>query len=139
MLFLWLVTLWLQAFTINETGAKRITKTFVTNGSDRLNCYLQEDKLTKGQTFQTGEQATHFIQDYCLNLNRQCKVTKSSGRSKTFACPQDGCPWEIRLTKRERVGGSPEHYISTLNDRHFDMCMAIAKPTARQIKINFDI
>ena len=39
------------------------------------------------------------------------------------------------MTKRERVGESPEYYISTLNDRHFDMCMAIAKPTARQIKL----
>ena len=48
---------------------------------------------------------------------------------------KDGCPWEIGLTKRERVGESPEYYISTLNDRHFDMCMAIAKPTARQIKV----
>ena len=62
-------------------------------------------------------------------------MTKSSGRSKTYACSQDGCPWEIHLKKRERVGESPEYYISTLNDRHFNMRMAIAKPTAQQIEL----
>ena len=100
-----------------------------------LTAIYSANKLAKGQNFQTGEHTEHLIKDYCFNHNRQCKVTKSSGRSKTYACSQDGCPWEIHLTKRERVGESTEYYISTLNDRHFDMCMAIAKPTARQIKV----
>ena len=72
-----------------------------------LTSIYSANKLAKGQIFKTGDHAIHFIKDYCFNHNRQCKVTKSSGRRKTYACFQDGCPWEIRLTKRERVGESP--------------------------------
>ena len=52
-----------------------------------LTAIYSANKLAKGQAFQTGERATHSL-DYCFNHNRQCKVTKSSGRSKTYACPQ---------------------------------------------------
>ena len=33
------------------------------------------------------------------------------------------------------MGQSPEHYFSTLNDSDTDVCMTIAKPSARQIRM----
>ena len=91
--------------------------------------------LSKGHIFQTGAAATMIIQDYCFNQNRQCKVKRCSGGSKTQVCPQDGCPWKLRVTRRQRKGASSEHYISTLNDIHSDVCLANAKPSARHIKL----
>ena len=91
--------------------------------------------LTCGLTFRSGVAATAYIKHYCFNQNRQCKVIKSSGRSKTYVCPQDGCPWEVRVTKREWVGGTPEFYVSTFIDRHSDVCMAVGIPSARQIQL----
>ena len=39
------------------------------------------------------------------------------------------------MTSRQRKNVSSEHYISTLKDIHSDVCLATAKPSARQIKI----
>ena len=33
------------------------------------------------------------------------------------------------------MGGTPEFYVSTLIDSHSDVCMAVAKPSARQIQL----
>ena len=49
--------------------------------------------------------------------------------------PQDGCPWELRVTRRQRKGASSEYYISTLNDIHSDVYLETAKPSARQINL----
>ena len=54
--------------------------------------------LLKGHIFQTGAAATIFVQEYCFNQSRQCKVKRCSGGSKTYVRQQDGCLWDIRVT-----------------------------------------
>ena len=93
------------------------------------------DVLSKEHIFQTGAAAIVLIQDYCFHQNRQCKVKRCSGGSKTYVCPQYGCPWEVHVTRRQRKGASSEHYISTLVDVHSDVCLATAKPLARQLEL----
>ena len=105
-----------------------------------MGAYQGTTGLTCGLFFQTGGAATSYIKDYCFNQNRQCKVKKRSGRSKAYVSLQDGYPWEVPVTKREWAGGSPEFYVSIFIDSHSDVCMAIAKTSARQLQLlsNFD-
>uniref|UniRef100_M4B7T2 Uncharacterized protein n=1 Tax=Hyaloperonospora arabidopsidis (strain Emoy2) TaxID=559515 RepID=M4B7T2_HYAAE len=48
-----------------------------------------------------GSTATMFLKTIYINKNRRCKVKKIAGNIKTYACSQDGCLWEVRVT-RER-------------------------------------
>ena len=56
--------------------------------------------LSKRHIFQTDAAATMFIQDYCFDQKRQCKVNRCGGGSKMYVCPQDGCRWEVCVTSR---------------------------------------
>ena len=58
--------------------------------------------LSKGHIFQTGSAATIYIQEYCFNQIKQWKVKRCSDASKMYVCAQVVCPWEVRVTRRQR-------------------------------------
>jgi hypothetical protein len=59
------------------------------------------DSLQVGQRFSSGKAATKYVKDYCLKNNKSARVASTSGRSKTYECPTDGCDWLVVVT-RER-------------------------------------
>ena len=71
-------------------------------------------ELILRQVSQTAAAGMIFFIFFCSNQNRQLMVKKGDDKSKTYACPQDGCTCEVSMTKRVRSDSSPEHYISTL-------------------------
>ena len=73
---------------------------FLETAAIKLGAICGTTDLNHGLTFRTGIAATPFMKTIVLT-KLTVQGEKSIIRCRTYVCPHDGCPWQLRVMKLE--------------------------------------